>query len=96
LNPDVLGRRRLSLLHRLRPPNPTALSKDGSLAERLSLVGENPTDCAFAPSGKTPRVTEVERDRVAQLATSCGGLSLQYPETRRTSRLMTAIGGDRA
>jgi gluconolactonase len=59
--------------------NVTVLNKDGSLAERRPLDGENPTNCAFALSGKTLLVTEVERGRVEELATSCGGLPLHYP-----------------
>lgn len=59
--------------------NVTVLNKDGSLAERLPLDGENPTNCAFALSGKTLLVTEVERGRIEQLATPCGGLPLYYP-----------------
>ena len=59
--------------------NVTVLSPDGSLAERLPLDGENPTNCAFALSGKTLLVTEVDRGRVEQLAASCGGLPLHYP-----------------
>jgi gluconolactonase len=60
--------------------NITILNKDGSLSERLPLDGENPTNCAFALSGKTLLVTEVERGRVEQLATPCGGLPLYYPK----------------
>jgi gluconolactonase len=59
--------------------NVTVLNNDGSLAERWLLDGENPTNCAFARSGKTLLVTEVERGRVEELATSCGGLPLHYP-----------------
>jgi gluconolactonase len=60
--------------------NVTVLNKDGSLAERLPLDGGNPTNCAFALSGKTLLVTEVERGRVERLATPCGGLPLCYPK----------------
>jgi gluconolactonase len=59
--------------------NVAVLNKDGSLAERLPLDGENPTNCAFALSGKTLLVTEVERGRVEELGTLCGGLPLHYP-----------------
>jgi gluconolactonase len=59
--------------------NVTVLNKDGSLAERLPLDGKNPTNCAFALSDKTLLVTEVERGRVEELATLCGGLPLHYP-----------------
>ena len=38
--------------------NVTVLNKDGSLAERLPLDGGNPTNCAFALSGKTLLVTK--------------------------------------
>ena len=60
--------------------NVTVLNSDGSLAERLPLAGENPTNCAFALAGSTLFVTEVERGRVEQLETPCGGLPLFYPE----------------
>ena len=60
--------------------NVTVLNRNGSVAERLPLDGENPTNCAFALSGKTLLVTEVERGRVEQLSTPCGGLPLHYPD----------------
>ena len=60
--------------------NVTVLGKDGSVEERLPLEGENPTNCAFALSGATLLVTEVERGRVEQIATSCGGLPLHCPK----------------
>jgi gluconolactonase len=66
--------------------NVTVLNKDGSVAERLALDGENPTNCAFALFGKTLLVTEVECGRVEQIATPCGGLPLHYPELRLSSR----------
>lgn len=60
--------------------NVTILGRDGSVAERLSLDGENPTNCAFSLSGKTLLVTEVERGRVEQIEVTCGGLPLFYPK----------------
>jgi gluconolactonase len=60
--------------------NVTVLAKDGSVVERLPLDGENPTNCAFALSGRTLLVTEVERGRVEQFETKCGGLPLFYPK----------------
>ncbi len=60
--------------------NVTVLDSDGSVAERLPLDGENPTNCAFALSGSDLFVTEVERGRVERIAASCGGLSLHYPK----------------
>ncbi len=60
--------------------NVTVLSADGSVAERLPLDGENPTNCAFALTGRELLVTEVERGRVERIATSCGGLPLHYPK----------------
>jgi gluconolactonase len=60
--------------------NVTVLNKDGSVAQRLPLEGDNPTNCAFALSGKTLLVTEVDRGRVEQLATPCGGLALYHPK----------------
>ena len=60
--------------------NITVLNQDGSLAKRLPLDGENPTNCAFALSGRALLVTEVELGRVEQLATSCGGFPLSHPK----------------
>jgi hypothetical protein len=75
--------------------NVTVLNKDGSLATRLLLDGEKPTNCAFALSGKTLLVTEVELNRVEQIATLCGGLSLYYPQARVAPRLtVTALSSD--
>ncbi|MDE3175836.1 MAG: SMP-30/gluconolactonase/LRE family protein [Pseudomonadota bacterium] len=59
--------------------NVTVLNRDGSVAERLPLDGENPTNCAFALAGHNLLVTEVERGRVERVATACGGLPLHYP-----------------
>jgi gluconolactonase len=56
------------------------LNVDGTSAERLLLAGENPTNCAFALSGKVLLVTEVARGRVEQLSTPCGGIALHYPK----------------
>jgi len=44
--------------------NVTVLDNNGSVAERLALDGENPTNCAFALSGGDLLVTEVERGRL--------------------------------
>ena len=60
--------------------NVTVLNKDGSVAKRLPLDGENPTNCAFALDGHTLLVTEVDRGRVERLATPCGGLALYAPK----------------
>ena len=60
--------------------NITVLNGDGSLAERLALAGENPTNCAFALDRKSLLVTEVAQGRVEELPTRCGGLALHYPK----------------
>jgi gluconolactonase len=60
--------------------NVTVLGKDGSVEQRLPLGGENPTNCAVALSRPTLLVTEVERGRMEQIATPCGGLPLYRPE----------------
>jgi gluconolactonase len=59
--------------------NVTVLDKTGALVERLPLDGPNPTNCAFALSGKTLLVTEVEKGRVEQIAAPCDGLPLHAP-----------------
>jgi gluconolactonase len=66
--------------------NVTALNRDGSLAERLELQGDNPTNCAFALSGRVLRVTEVACGRVEQIATPCGGAPLHYPKLGLSAR----------
>jgi gluconolactonase len=60
--------------------NVTVLDNNGSVAERLPLDGENPTNCAFALTGNELLVTEVERGRVERIAVSCRGLPLHYPK----------------
>ncbi len=60
--------------------NVTVLNSDGSVAERLPLEGENPTNCAFALAGRTLLVTEVDLGRVEQITTPCGGLPLHAPK----------------
>lgn len=60
--------------------NVAVLGKDCSVEQRLPLDGENPTNCAFALSRPTFLVTKVERGRVEQIATSCGGLPLYRPK----------------
>jgi gluconolactonase len=60
--------------------NVTVLNRDGSLAERLALEGDNPTNCAFALSGRVLRVTEVAGGRVEQIATPREGAPLHYPK----------------
>jgi sugar lactone lactonase YvrE len=59
----------------------TRLFPDGG-RKLIKRTGGRPNGlayCAFALSGKTLLVTEVERGRVEELATSCGGLPLHYP-----------------
>ncbi len=60
--------------------NVTVLDNNGSVAERLPLDGDNPTNCAFALAGGELLVTEVARGRVERIAASCGGLPLHYPK----------------
>jgi gluconolactonase len=60
--------------------NVTVLEADGSVAERLPLAGDAPTNCAFSRKGHFLLVTEVSRGRVEQVPTSCAGLPLHYPK----------------
>ena len=62
--------------------NVTVLRADGSIAERLALAGRCPTNCAFALSGRTLLVTEVDAGRVEALAVPCDGLALHAPSMR--------------
>ena len=59
--------------------NVTVLNRDGSVAERLALAGECPTNCDFARSGRKLRVTEVAIGQVEELDVPCDGLSLHRP-----------------
>ncbi len=60
--------------------NVTVLNQDGSIADRLMLHGEAPTNCAFLCDGQTLLVTEVGHGRVEALSVPCGGLPLHYPK----------------
>ncbi|KQQ87630.1 SMP-30/gluconolactonase/LRE family protein [Aureimonas sp. Leaf324] len=60
--------------------NVTVLASDGSVADRLMLQGDAPTNCAFARDGQTLLVTEVGVGRVEKLSVPCGGLPLHYPK----------------
>ena len=60
--------------------NVTVLNTDGSVAERLALDGECPTNCAFALNGHTLLVTEVGHGQVEALDVPCGGLALHRPK----------------
>jgi gluconolactonase len=59
--------------------NVTVLNADGSVAERLPLTGPNPTNCAFALSGRKLRVTEVGIGQVEEIDVPCDGLPLTMP-----------------
>ena len=59
--------------------NVTVLDADGSVAERLALTGPNPTNCAFALSGRKLRVTEVGIGQVEEIDVPCDGLPLTMP-----------------
>lgn len=60
--------------------NVTVLNADGSVAERLMLQGDSPTNCAFALEGNKLLVTEVSVGRVEVLDVPCGGLPLHAPK----------------
>jgi gluconolactonase len=60
--------------------NITVLEQDGSVADRLILIGEKPTNVAFALNGSALYVTEVSLGQVETLKVSCGGLPLHYPK----------------
>ncbi len=60
--------------------NVTVLNPDGSVADRLSLDGACPTNCAFTLDGMTLRVTEVGKGQVEAVPVPCGGLPLHYPK----------------
>ena len=59
--------------------NVTVLNADGSLAERLPLVGPCPTNCAFTMKGNKLRVTEVGIGQVEEIDVACNGLHLAMP-----------------
>jgi gluconolactonase len=61
----------------------TVLNGDGSVAERLILQGQDPTNCAFAAAGGKLLVTEVQLGRVEELRVPCGGLPLYYPKVTK-------------
>lgn len=60
--------------------NVTVLDADGRVAERLTLQGVAPTNCAFALEGGRLLVTEVSIGRVEELSVPCGGLPLHAPK----------------
>lgn len=59
--------------------NVSVVDPSGSVAERLPLHGPNPTNCAFAPAGRTLYVTEVGIGHVESLPVPCDGLPLHRP-----------------
>ena len=61
--------------------NVTVLDSTGKVAERLALVGQCPTNLAFARSGKRILVTEVSKGQVEVLNVPCDGMNLYYPKT---------------
>ena len=64
--------------------NITLLDAAGTVADRLSLDGSCPTNCAFALAGSTLFVTEVGKGQVEAIPTPCGGLPLHRPKLGRT------------
>jgi gluconolactonase len=62
--------------------NVTVLHRDGSVAERLKLDGEAPTNLAFSLDRNEILVTEVSKGQVEALPAPCRGLPLYYPSTR--------------
>lgn len=62
--------------------NVTVLNRDGSVAERLRLDGEAPTNLAFSRDRNEILVTEVAKGQVEILPVPCRGLPLHYPSTR--------------
>jgi len=62
--------------------NVTVLDVRGAVVDRLSLLGPQPTNCAFSQDGKWLLVTEVGIGQVERLPAPCAGLPLYYPRTR--------------
>jgi len=60
--------------------NVTVLDSSGAAVDRLRLDGPNPTNCAFAQSGRTLLVTEVGKGQVERVAVPCDGLPLYKPK----------------
>ncbi len=59
--------------------NITVLDQDGAVAERLTLDGPCPTNCAFALAGTTLLVTEVGKGQVEAVPVPCAGVPLHRP-----------------
>ena len=58
----------------------SVLDLTGAVIERLPLDGPNPTNCAFAQTGATLYVTEVDKGKVEAIPVPCGGLALHRPK----------------
>ena len=56
------------------------LDRDGEVADRVMLDGEQPTNVAFSVDGTKLLVTEVSKGQVEVLPAPCAGLSLHYPK----------------
>lgn len=61
----------------------TVVNPDGSIAERLTLVGPNPTNCVFLLESNVLRVTEIGLGQVESLPMPCAGLPLHKPKLGR-------------
>ncbi len=54
------------------------VDEDGTIVEHLTTPGNNPTNCAFDPSGRLGLVvTEAERGEILSLPLSLSGARLQ-------------------
>ena len=60
--------------------NVTVLDRDGKVADRLMLDGEQPTNVAFSLDGTSLLVTEVSKGQIEALPAPCAGLGLHYPK----------------
>lgn len=60
--------------------NVTVLDRNGKVADRLMLDGEQPTNLAFSVDGTKLLVTEVSKGQVEALPAPCAGLALHYPK----------------
>jgi len=63
--------------------NITVLDRNGNVADRLMLDGEQPTNCAFSRDKTILLVTEVSKGQVEALPAPCAGLTLHAPRLGR-------------
>ena len=59
--------------------NVTVLDRNGNVADRMMLDGEQPTNCAFSRDGTRLLVTEVSKGQIEALPAPCAGLTLHAP-----------------